>query len=139
MARLRKELSDLVKRGQGSKCGNRKSPYGKEGKPASIKSGGHIYHKDGNPENNNINNLIALLQQMLPIGASQTGKRLLVGILAQAPAVAWPFDPSSLSSQGRLTSKGCHYKKVYYLPSNLRYFQSITKPNMNLNDFLNFA
>jgi hypothetical protein len=60
MSRLPKELSDLVKRGQGWRCGNKKCPYGKGGKPASIKSGGQIHHKDGNPDNNKISNLVAL-------------------------------------------------------------------------------
>jgi 5-methylcytosine-specific restriction endonuclease McrA len=51
MSRLAKEQSDLVKRGQGWKCR-------KCGK--SIKSGGHIHHKDGNSKNNKISNLVAI-------------------------------------------------------------------------------
>ena len=51
MSRLPKAQSDLVKRGQGWKC----KRCGK-----SIKSGGHIHHKDGNPKNNRIGNLVAL-------------------------------------------------------------------------------
>jgi len=51
MSRLTKEQSDLVKRGQGWKC----KKCG-----VSIKSGGHIHHKDGNPNNNRIGNLVAI-------------------------------------------------------------------------------
>jgi hypothetical protein len=60
MSRLSPQQSALVKRGQGWKCGNKKCTHGKGGKPASIKSGGHIHHKDGNPKNNKIGNLVAL-------------------------------------------------------------------------------
>jgi 5-methylcytosine-specific restriction endonuclease McrA len=60
MSRLPKAQSDLVKRGQGWRCGNKKCPHGKTGKPASIKSGGHIHHKNGDPTDHRIGNLIAL-------------------------------------------------------------------------------
>ena len=63
MSRLPKEQSDILKRGQGWKCGNKRCTHGKDGKRASIKSGGQIHHKDGNPSNSNINNLIALCQK----------------------------------------------------------------------------
>jgi 5-methylcytosine-specific restriction endonuclease McrA len=63
MSRLPKGYSNLVKRGQGWKCGNKRCTHGQGGKPASIKSGGHIHHKDGDPTNNNIKNLIALCRK----------------------------------------------------------------------------
>ena len=63
MSRLTKEVSDRIKRGQNWRCGNRKCDHGKEGKPASIKSGGDIHHKDGDPTNNKVTNLIALCRK----------------------------------------------------------------------------
>jgi len=60
MSGLPKAHSDLVKRGQGWRCGNKKCRHGKGGKPASIKSGGHIHHKNGDPTDNRISNLVAL-------------------------------------------------------------------------------
>ena len=60
MSRLPKAQSDLVKRGQGWKCGNKKCTHGQGGKRASIKSGGQIHHKDSDPTNNRIGNLVAL-------------------------------------------------------------------------------
>lgn len=63
MSRLPKEYSDRIKRGQRWKCGNPKCTYGQGGKPASIKSGGHIHHKDGDPTNDKYNNLIALCRK----------------------------------------------------------------------------
>jgi len=63
MSRLTKLQSDSIKRGQNWRCGNKKCPYGTGGLPASIKSGGHIHHKDGNPKNNNISNLVALCRK----------------------------------------------------------------------------
>jgi 5-methylcytosine-specific restriction endonuclease McrA len=60
MSRLPPQQSALVKRGQGWKCGNKKCRHGKGGKPASIKSGGHIHHKNGDPGDNRISNLVAL-------------------------------------------------------------------------------
>ena len=63
MSRLPKAQSDLIKRGQRWECGNKKCSHGKDGKQASIKSGGHIHHKDGDPTNNKISNLIALCRK----------------------------------------------------------------------------
>ena len=57
MSPLSKKDKDLVKKGQDWKCGNR---YCNNGKPRSIKSGGQIHHKDGNHDNNDIRNLVAL-------------------------------------------------------------------------------
>ena len=51
MSRLSKEYSDLIKRGQFWQC----KKCGK-----SIKSRGHIHHKDGDSTNNTITNLVAL-------------------------------------------------------------------------------
>ena len=51
MSRLTKEQSDGIKRGQNWEC---KLCH------KSIKHGGHIHHKDGNPNNNKIGNLIAV-------------------------------------------------------------------------------
>ena len=77
MSRLSKPHSDLLKRGQGWICGNEKCPHGKDGKPASIKSGGHIHHKDGNPKNNDIRNIIALCRKCHEV--IPRGRRDLVG------------------------------------------------------------